>query len=103
MINLMQTSPIDFYFNWDTDDPVFQEIDAWLPIENKQGVDFELYDSHWPQTPEVVHLVFLNEAAASEFVKRFKKPEAGYQDRIGEESEWIHNYYNNDDFKAMRF
>lgn len=92
LIDLMQTLPRDFYFKWVEDDPVFKEIDAWLPVDYKQGEDFELYDSHWPMTPHVTHLVIFKEEIAQEFVKNFAKPEAGYQNRIGEESEWVHNH-----------
>ncbi len=92
MIDLMQTSQRDFYFKWIEDDPVFQAIDAWLPVEWKQGKDFELFDSHWPITPHVTHLVIFNEAAATAFVEKFCTAEAGYQNRIGEQSEWVHNH-----------
>jgi hypothetical protein len=90
MIRLKRTSRRDFYFAWIEDDPVFQEIDQFLGVEHKQGEDWQIYDSHWPCTPHVTHLIINTDELADEFAEKFAKPEAGYHEDY-EPSEWVAN------------
>ena len=92
MIHIKRTSKRDFYFDWVEEDPVFQEIDHFLGVEHEQGKDWELYDSHWPCTPHVTHLVIFIDELAEEFAEKFNKPEAGYHEDY-EDSKWIQNHY----------
>jgi hypothetical protein len=89
-INLKRTSKVDFYFSWLEDDKVFQEIDHFLGVEYRQGVDWELYDPRWPCTLHVTHLVFFDVVLAEAFAKKFNRPDAGYHEDY-EQSPWTHS------------
>ena len=82
-ISLRRASKRDFYFSWIEDDPVFKEIDEFLCIEHKQGVDWQIYDSRMPMTPHVTHLHIFTDELADEFANKFNKPEAGYHEVDG--------------------
>ena len=84
MINIKRTAKRDFYFAWVEDDSVFKEIDHFLGVEHKQGVDWEIYDSHFPMTPHITHLHIFTDELADEFAAKFNRPEAGYHEQFND-------------------